>query len=229
MENIDIKSLVASAISSNHIHEAFVNSGSAEWAVVEEVKKMMEDDFMDLPIEKIVEFALWKVLGPERTVYGTPQSVRVPFANGKKIATEYGSDAELNISSIGTALIQNVGRFVENYASDLFYDWETLKRVIKESKPGDNSIMLFGLRDSGVDGSDFVMSHANSSRNAFGNSHMTDRYRKLFAVRVMVTEEGYPGHGRAGTYEVEMRDITHEFYTVLNSEKNWFRQEHEHV
>jgi len=69
----------------------------------------------------------------------------------------------VNYSSILTKLIQEAGRWCEHYASDLFIDWEMIKRTLENEEEYDKSYM-FGFREDGVDGNEYVL-HRYNSRN----------------------------------------------------------------
>lgn len=61
--------------------------------------------------------------------------------------------ADISISDIFSFLIKEVGTKVTNYASDIYYDLRMIDESIKQLK-SDN--FLIGLRESGVDGNDFI-------------------------------------------------------------------------
>lgn len=61
--------------------------------------------------------------------------------------------SDVNVSDIFSFLIKEVGTKVTNYASDIYYDLRMIDEAIKECK-SDN--FLIGLRDSGVDGKEFI-------------------------------------------------------------------------
>ena len=68
---------------------------------------------------------------------------------------------EVNYSSILTRLIQEAGRFCEQFASDLFIDWKSIEKQIDCADVLD-LVFLFGFRQSGVDGNSFILSRYNS-------------------------------------------------------------------
>jgi hypothetical protein len=70
-------------------------------------------------------------------------------ANGWK--KERGDCWDINTSSILTKLIQETGRLVEHYASDLFVDWGIFERELKDGTVEDGDRFVFALRDMGVD------------------------------------------------------------------------------
>jgi len=97
-----------------------------------------------------------------------------------KIIEERGSDFEINYSSILTKLIQECGRLCEYYASDLFIIWNGVVRKLKEKTKGISSY-LFGIRERGVDHSEFVLSRYNN------NGHYAHyEYRKIYRLDIIV-------------------------------------------
>ena len=88
---------------------------------------------------------------------------------------------DVNLSSILTILIQTADRYCESYASDLFIDWEDVKKFI-DFPPiaGNQKLFIFGFRKSGVDHEAYVR---NSSCSGL-------RYRKVFALKVNCLHEG---------------------------------------
>ena len=74
---------------------------------------------------------------------------------------------DVNCSGILTKLIQEAGRWCENYASDLFVDWMCLMEnfVDKDFKGGN---YLFGFRKDGVDNTSSILTHFNNGgRNGY--------------------------------------------------------------
>ena len=64
---------------------------------------------------------------------------------------------DINCSSILTRLIQEAGRYCEQYASDLFFDWTQIDRLLSDGCMQTQSF-LFGFRESGVDHIAFILS-----------------------------------------------------------------------
>lgn len=88
---------------------------------------------------------------------------------------------DVNLSSILTILIQTAGRYCESYASDLFIDWEEVKKFI-DFPPiaGNQKLFIFGFRKSGVDHAEYVR---NSSTSGL-------KYRKIFALKINCLHKG---------------------------------------
>lgn len=57
---------------------------------------------------------------------------------------------DINYSSILTKLIQQTGKYCQNYASDLFIDWNSVERELEKGEDI-NETYIFGLRTMGVD------------------------------------------------------------------------------
>lgn len=88
---------------------------------------------------------------------------------------------DVNLSSILTILIQTAGRYCESYASDLFIDWEEVKKFINfPPVAGNQKLFIFGFRRNGVDHETYVLNSSTSG----------SRYRKVFALKVSCLHEG---------------------------------------
>lgn len=68
----------------------------------------------------------------------------------------YSEKWEVNMSSIYTYLIHRVGRYTENYASDLIYVIDAINQALKDWDELDGRIFLIGIRYDGVDGNDSI-------------------------------------------------------------------------
>lgn len=91
----------------------------------------------------------------------------------------------INNSSALTRLIQEAGRFCENYASDLFIHWDFISRTINELTADDviNVSFLLGFRCDGVDEERYIFSH-------FSQPGATrDHYRSLWRVDISANGE----------------------------------------
>lgn len=110
----------------------------------------------------------------------------------------------INLSSLFSLLIREAGRLCDNYASDMFYDLKQLH----EDLYGDNSVLfeqeeyqtVVGIRDSGVDGESFMVSHMNSEDT------FTYRYREIFLIRI-TKEERYSGMRKLSCYKVSPSSV----------------------
>lgn len=97
-----------------------------------------------------------------------------------KVIEARGRDFDINYSSILTKLIQECGRLCERYASDLFIIWNGIERKL-EKKTIETSSYLFGIRESGVDHSEFVLSRYNNN-----GCYAMYEYRKIYRLDVIV-------------------------------------------
>lgn len=91
--------------------------------------------------------------------------------------TWHGKDGfEINYSSILTNLIHNAGRWCEQYASDLFIIWSSLKERLEDVNYTGEKLVL-GFRDCGIDKNENVIRNFNS------NYHY---YRKIIILEIEV-------------------------------------------
>ena len=114
------------------------------------------------------------------------------IAYGTKTIEAFGRDFEVNYSSILTKLIKECGRLCESYASDLFVDWNEITQKLKD-KTMESSTYLFGIREMGVDHSEFVLSRYNN------NNHAYYEYRKIYRLDVIIDGDSI----RMKLYEIE--------------------------
>lgn len=100
--------------------------------------------------------------------------------------TERGRPGEINMSSIYTRLIQETGRFVERFASDLLLDIEHLKDVMEKVRPGTAQIVAIGCRRDGVDGNAFIIQRLRDTRRCISDPfvYMEHVYRRLFLIKI---------------------------------------------
>ena len=125
-----------------------------------------------------------------------------------------------DMSDVYTKLIQQVGRFVEYYASDLLIDIDSMSRSMLDVAKGDADSVLcvFGLRESGVDHLAYVKCQMSSylhNSSCFGNY-----YRKIYAVRIMLRKLPEESENPAGKLVVEFKEInkelSHELWRLGN-------------
>lgn len=100
-----------------------------------------------------------------------------------EVIEERGRDFDINYSSILTKLIQECGRLCESYASDLFITWNRIAREI-ERETMETSAYLFGIRERGVDHTEFILSRYNN----YGYQAMYE-YRKIYRLDVIVDDD----------------------------------------
>lgn len=114
------------------------------------------------------------------------------IAYGTNTTEAFGRDFGINYSSILTKLIKECGRLCESYASDLFVDWNGITQKLKD-KTMESSTYLFGIREVGVDHSEFVLSRYNN------NSHAYYEYRKIYRLDVIIEGDSI----RMKLYEID--------------------------
>ena len=107
-------------------------------------------------------------------------------------STSYYSDRngiEINYSSILTRLIQEAGRYCEDYASDLFIDWSSINDKLIEGTI-ESETKLFGFREHGVDHINFIFDRAHNSPRIYQYE-----YRSIWRLDIEVTaDENYWWH-----------------------------------
>lgn len=101
---------------------------------------------------------------------------------------------DITLPGLITLLIQNTGRFVEHYASDLLINLRSLDAYLDHTRYNerkDEDVIMFGLRRDGVDGNAFVLSrlgynfnseiNLNSEFEALHKSY-SNEYRRLYLL-----------------------------------------------
>jgi hypothetical protein len=96
----------------------------------------------------------------------------------------------MNISSVVNRIIQNVGRFTENYAGDVLIELSHIYAMTKPHKiePGGESVVIgIGIRENGVDHNQYIMKRLAETANE--SSVLTypvvqKYYRKVLAVEI---------------------------------------------
>lgn len=107
----------------------------------------------------------------------------------------------INLSAIDTHLIQNIGRFVERFASDYLITRFSIENRILNNKDFKNEIVLFSLRESGVDSNGFTLFRLSDLP---ANKSHKDIYRKIYALTFEHTNDKTMGHEISAT----LYDIT---------------------
>ena len=100
-----------------------------------------------------------------------------------KVIEAQGRDFDINYSDILTKLIQECGRLCEHYASDLFITWSRIVREL-ENRTMETSSYLFGIREMGVDHTEFVLSRYNN--NGYVEMY---KYRKIYRLDIIVEDD----------------------------------------
>lgn len=117
----------------------------------------------------------------------------------------------LNLSAPGTVLINLCGRFAEHYASDLFINWDTLRDLaaVHPLSGPERYLVLFGIRESGVDCNAFVLSRLASTLSGYSAVPNVSRdYRRLLAALVSHEPGVEPGVPDLVRITVSLRDMT---------------------
>lgn len=116
--------------------------------------------------------------------------------SGKLISEAYTGEkqqyrANINMSSIYTELIQNTGRFCEQYASDLLIDIDRVKAILATPVDTDTEdYIVFALRQSGVDSNSYVSANLeNYGRKDSGWIGLY--YRRIYALKIRRESDGY--------------------------------------
>ncbi len=142
-------------------------------------------------------------------IYETPEYLKICYENAKIILHTEGQVGSVNLSDILTFLIQNTGRFVERYASDLFIIWQNVETMVNQTKnrkglPPEEAIIYFGLRKQGVDNNSYIMINLKETAVPVENDAFyidyEKTYRKLFAIKITI-DNNYMCH-------VMLREIT---------------------
>lgn len=117
--------------------------------------------------------------------------------------------ANINLSSIASLLIENIGRFCERYASDFLIDWKRVEEAIRVMNPYAKPVYIWlGLRRNGVDSESFIASRITES---------SSYYRRVYSIRVTYDA---PDYGAISNIKVELRDMTHDMYEIAKYYKN---------
>jgi len=129
------------------------------------------------------------------------------------LCQESGSLPDINMSSIATRLIQDVGRFCERFASDFLKSWDTVRKHL-ELRPIDRpywAVEVFGIRRSGVDHNVFFMSRLRN-HNRHGFFFCEHVYRKVLALDIQITPSDYPGD--RPRVVCTLKDLTDELWRI---------------
>lgn len=145
----------------------------------------------------------------------TPQIIVRNFEHSQRtLCTETGALDNLNLSSIATRLIQDVGRFCEHYASDFIISWDAVRKQLEPQSITEEpyyAVEIFGIRRSGVDHNHFFMSHLrNDSRGGFFCCEHV--YRKVLALGIEIQPAEYSGGWPRVT--CTLKDLTDESWHI---------------
>lgn len=105
---------------------------------------------------------------------------------------------DMNLSKLATKLIQDTGRFCENYASDLLLTWTNIERAISIYETP-KSIFCVGIKSDGIDENAAILNAIKSPKARY-------KYRKLYAIVIDHNEL---------TATVTMRDISSSLFANM--------------
>lgn len=109
----------------------------------------------------------------------------------------------VNCSDIATKLIQEAGRYCESHASDFLITWENVTEALRLYKTDRTRpvLVIFGLRESGVDHAQFILSVHKSNKHTCG--YLGLYYRKIYAVEIT-------SGNKSDEIIVTLKDIKHQ-------------------
>lgn len=157
---------------------------------------------------------------PAYLINQTPATIRWAFDKTETVLSEErGEIGHTNISGILTRIIQDTGRFAERWASDCIYTIDSLRELCCREYALEqeiDEILVFAIRQDGVDGNNFLMNQlCNSIRPPYPYVHAMPYYRRILGVRVHIFMESYPGcSGRHPRVECQLKDISNGFHTL---------------
>ena len=95
---------------------------------------------------------------------------------------------QINCSSILTKLIQETGRFCEQYASDLFIHWKKIEKKLNDPDY-EGGCYFFGIRESGVDSTSYIDHEITTRKRGEKSVDLGNYYRKIYRLDVTVENE----------------------------------------
>ena len=109
--------------------------------------------------------------------------------NGKELVREFATvtggvhDFEMLVNGVQTAIIQNVGRFCESYANDVFGELAELETFLHLYYIDDDDrwVIPIGIRANGVDGGNMIKHRLSSAVS------VSQGYRKVLAIDIVDT------------------------------------------
>jgi len=131
--------------------------------------------------------------------------------DAKGESTEFNQAIDINYSNILTRLIQEAGRYCEHYASDLFIDWSSIDRTLRDGSIESYS-HLFGFREMGVDHNSFVFSRADNNHRNFDSE-----YRSLWRLDIEVEViQNYWWHGDKKKVKMSLYRVHAPYFTNVD-------------
>lgn len=142
----------------------------------------------------------------------TYRSPHRPLFRENGLYTQTNHELNINLSSMETFLIQQVGRFCDSYASDFLISWNTIRKILENPCPIQKTHYDFiGIREQGVDHLAYVISRCTSSSPEYLKAY----YRKLYAVRIRHRKRDNEKY--AIYVNIEIRDFTSEVYSLCKT------------
>lgn len=122
----------------------------------------------------------------------------------------------INLSSIETKLIQEVGRFAEFYASDFLITWAHMQELLKTPLPKireheKQGVLIIAIRKSGVDGEGYLLSRTDPKSCNHQTGYVAEYYRSAYAVTWNIKDNNLT---------VELKDIHGFLYKLCQREKD---------
>jgi hypothetical protein len=104
------------------------------------------------------------------------------------------TSSEINMSSICTKLIQETGRFCEQYADDLLIDIARVKTICKNMDSIEHeahAYVAFGIRRDGVDSNSYIAIRFREGGTYRSHSIINDYYRRVYCVKISRIENSF--------------------------------------
>ena len=160
----------------------------------------------------------------------TPMTIRNAFDASRVIIQATGqatheSSACVNLSDIQSLVIKKAGDICDSYASDVLINFECLGETLKQLyKYETNSTLMFlmGIRKSGVDSIDAVLSNLKKTVNPY-TGFISPRYdyHTIYAIEVECAAKGPAPENEtysAPYVTVTLKDITNNLYKIHTSD-----------
>jgi hypothetical protein len=124
----------------------------------------------------------WEFENKDKTIERLQAALRGEItAHGELVKGKW----DINYSGILTQLIQEAGRWCVRYASDLFIEWETLKKKLDNGDLfGKENEFVFAFRENGVDDDSYYERHKTDE----------DYYRSVWFLDITVAEDTITMH-----------------------------------
>lgn len=142
------------------------------------------------------------------------QTIRNAIRSARVLCSEKGVlPSTISMSDIYTRLIFETGRWVERYASDLLYDIKAIDDYIKSPDKVPQANFPIGLRKSGVDGTNFILSRLSDTRQGpCPYVYPAQVYNKILAVSITLDDNNF-------NFDVKLYDITNSILTIDPSDR----------